>query len=45
MRYVKKLNEQEDGIETDRTGLENLQQLINTAQSALDDYLAKLNVG
>ncbi|HEX3658065.1 MAG TPA: hypothetical protein VHV55_19920 [Pirellulales bacterium] len=45
MRYVKKLNEQEDEIEKDRTQADDLQQQINKAQTALDDYLANLNVG
>jgi DNA repair exonuclease SbcCD ATPase subunit len=45
LRYVKKLNEQEDEIEKDRTQSDDLQQQVSKAQSALDDYLANLNVG
>ncbi|HEX3727033.1 MAG TPA: hypothetical protein VHV08_12350, partial [Pirellulales bacterium] len=45
LRYVKKFDQQEDEIERDRTQADELQKQIDKAQSGVDDFLAKLNVG
>jgi hypothetical protein len=43
-RYVKKFADQEDQVERNREEIGSLEQQINTAQQALDEYLSNLNL-